>query len=294
MGLILFAVFLGAAAPAAAQLEENLASYRDETAEGYLRPLAEAFGQTLNSGFFTTAAVPRAGFRARLEVHASSVFFGDSDRTFLATTGGNFIPEQSVEAPTVVGSEKSRTVTGDGGTEYIFPGGFDLGSFTLAVPQLTVGAVAGTEATVRWIAVDTGDADIGNISLLGFGVRHSISQYLQVAPFSLTASVFYQEFTVGDDDLLDAKGVSLGVQGSRSFGAIEAFASLALDSFDLTAEYTVNEGEEDEERLSVDVDAGWTPHAAVGVGVGFGVVHLHLAGSLSDRVGISGGIGLGL
>ena len=64
-----------AVAPAAAQLEDNLASYTDETAEGYLKPLAEAFGQTLNTGFFTSAAIPRDGFRVRLEVHAMSVFF---------------------------------------------------------------------------------------------------------------------------------------------------------------------------------------------------------------------------
>ena len=48
------------------------------------------------------------------------------------------------------------------------------------------------------IAVDTGDAEFGDIGLLGFGVRHSISQYMENAPVSLAASVFYQKLKVGD------------------------------------------------------------------------------------------------
>jgi|GEM_PF-219058 len=279
--------------PALAQLEDNLSSYTDQTAEGYLRPLSEAFGQSLNTGFFSSATIPREGFRVRLEVQAMSVFFKNGDDTFIASTGGNFSPEQEVKASTVVGPGDSKVVSGDGGTAFVFPGGFDLGSLSLAVPQLTVGSIAGTEATLRWIGVDTGDAELGDIDLFGLGVRHSLSQYFETLPVDLAASAFYQSLHVGANNLLDATAFSFGVQASREYGLLEPFASLTLDSFSMTSEYTVNEGQDNETRLKVDLGNELTPHVLAGVGLHLSLVHLHVAGNVADRVGVSGGMAIG-
>ena len=295
VGFAMILVFLASVPQAAkAQLEENLSSFTDETAQGYLKPLAEAFGQSLNTGFFTTASIPVTGFRVRLEVQAMSVFFSDSDDTFMGTTGGDFSPATEIEANTVVGPSNSVLVEGDGGTAYLFPGGFDLSSFTLAVPQLTIGSYMGTEATVRWIAVDTGDAEFGDIDLLGLGLRHNVSQYFTELPVDLAASAFYQTLNVGDDDLIDASAFSFGIQASKNFGILEPFGSLNLDSFSMTSEYTTNAGAADEESIKVDFDNELDLHLLLGVGAHLGLLHVHVAGHISDRVGISGGLAFGL
>jgi hypothetical protein len=281
-----------AAAPALAQLEDNLSAYTDETAKGYLKPLQEAFGQALNSNFYTTAHIPRTGLRLRVEVRAMSVMFKNSDDRFRATTGGDFQPQQTVDAPTVVGPEQSVSVSGDGGTEFVFPGGFDLSSFTIAVPQITVGSFAGTEASLRWIAFDTGDAEIGNISLFGIGARHSLSQYLIAPPVDLAAGVYYQKLNVGDD-LLKANSFTVGVQASRDFANFTPYGGLSLDTFALEANYTATAGAEDRD-IHLDFGSKSSLHLSAGVGVNLGVVHLNVGGDISDRVGVNAGLAVGL
>ena len=278
-------------APAGAQLEDNLGAYTDDTAEGYLKPLQEAFGQSLNSNFFTTAAIPLTGFRARLEVRAMSVMFEDEDDFFDATTGGDFSPEQTVEAPTAVGPGGSVVVTGDGGTAYVFPGGFDLKSFTIGVPQLTIGGVAGTEAMIRWIAVDLGDSDFGELSLLGLGLRHSISQYMPAAPLDLAVAGYYQSFKIGDD-FIDSKATSIGLQASKSLGVLVPYGGVAYDMSSMTVQYTATSGAEERE-VELDMDSESTFHLTLGVGAQLGVVHLNASGELAQRMGFSVGAGIG-
>jgi len=287
---VLATVLLAGASPVSAQLEDNLSAYSDP--EGYLKPLQEAFGQALNSNLFTTAAIPRQGLTARLEIKAMSVFFGDSDKTFTATTGGDFTPVQEVEAPTVVGSEQSVAVSGDGGTQYVFPGGFDLSSLTVGVPQLTVGGIMGSEVAVRYIAFDTGDAEIGDINLFGIGARHSISQYLVGFPVDLAAGLYYQTFKLGDD-LIDAKAFTIGAQASRSFGPLIAYGGLSYDTFSMDAQYTDKSGTESLE-VDVSLDSANTLHLTAGAALSLGgIVHLNLGADIANMTGVAAGLGFG-
>lgn len=279
------------AGPAFAQLEDNLGALDDETAAGYLQPLQSAFGQALNSNWSSHASIGKNQIHAKVEVRAMSVFFKNDDDLFRATTGGDFTPGQQIDAPTVVGPEESVTVTGDGGTSYTFPGGFNLGSLTIGVPQLTVGGYYGTEATVRWIAVDTGDAELGDLSLFGVGVRHSISQYFPTMPVDLAGGVFYQTFKLGDN-LIESDAVSVGVQASRTFGVFTPYGSVSFDSFSMTADYTSDDGAQSRE-VHLELDTANHLHLAVGAGVGLGPVQLNLGGDLSKRVGVSGGLAVG-
>jgi hypothetical protein len=291
VALLAVAVAVMYGTPAGAQLEDNLGAYTDDTAKGYLKPLQEAFGQALNSNFFTTAAIPLSGFRARLEVRAMSVMFKDEDDFFNATTGGDFAPEQTVEAPTAVGPGESVVVPGDGGTAYVFPGGFDLKSFTLGVPQLTIGGVAGTEAMVRWVAVDLGDSDFGKLSLLGLGLRHSLSQHLAAPPLDLAVAGYYQTFSVGDD-FIDSKAYSVGLQASKNFGMLVPYGGLAYDMSSMTVQYTATSGAEDRE-VELDMDSDSTLHLTLGLGLQLGVLHLNASGELAKRTGFSAGVGFG-
>ncbi|TFG87035.1 MAG: hypothetical protein E4H17_03680, partial [Gemmatimonadales bacterium] len=81
-----------AAAPALAQIEDQLSAYTGSNATGYLQPLADALGASLNDGAFASARIPRAGLRVALEVRLMGVYFGDDDRTFRASPEGGFLP----------------------------------------------------------------------------------------------------------------------------------------------------------------------------------------------------------
>lgn len=278
--------------PASAQLEDNLSAYLGANAEGYLKPLQEAFGQALNSNFFTTAAIPAHGLHLRVDVKAMSVLFNDTDDTFRATTAGGFSPAQTVDASTVVGPTDAVTVSGDGGTQYVFPGGFDLSSFTVAVPQLTVGTGAGTEAVLRYFSINTGDSEIGDVSFVGIGLRHSVSQYLPLPPVDLAASIVYQNLSVGED-LLDATAWSFGVQGSRGLGMITPYAGLSYDRMSMQAKYTATVGAESQ-PVDLDLESAGSLHATLGLEWSLGPIHINLAGDLAQRSGVSAGVGVGL
>jgi hypothetical protein len=293
-GFGLLAILLTAlvlAPPASAQLEDNLGAYTDETAEGYLKPLQEAFGQALNSNFFTNAAIPKVGYHARFEIRAMSVFFGSGDETFRAAAGGDFASQEEVDAPTVVGPTESVSVTDQGtGTTYVFPGGFDLSSLTIGVPQLTISAYA-TEAVLRWIAVDTGDAEIGDVKLFGLGVRHNVSQYFTNFPLDLAGAFYYQTFKLGDD-LIDARSISFGLQGSKSFSVLRPFGGISFDTSSMDATYTSNTTGDDTE-VTLQMDSERSLHLTAGAALDFGPVEVHLAGELAQRFGVSAGLGFG-
>ncbi|MBD3161386.1 MAG: hypothetical protein GF346_04200 [Candidatus Eisenbacteria bacterium] len=281
------------AGPAVAQIEGNLSSYTGQNAEGYLKPLQEGFGAALHSGIFRSAYIPVEGFHVNVEVKTMLVDFGDDDRTFDAETEAGFFPDDpgvtSYEAPTVIGDTTAVRVDGQSGTVAYFPGGFDVGSIGVAVPQITIGSFRGTQGIFRYIALDTGDAELGDLSLIGLGARHSISQYLQDSPVDLAAMVFWQNFKLGDD-LVDATALTLGVQASRQYSAFEPYLGIAYDSFGMTVDY---ESEAAAEKLSVDFETESNLHITAGLGINFSVVHLHGEISTSSQTSYAVGLSVG-
>lgn len=282
------------ALPAAAQIEDQIAAYTGANAEGYLNPLALAIGANLNSGLFHSAHIPEGGLHVHLETPVMAVIFSDDDATFTAVTEGWFSPETTIEAPTVVGSGDAVTVENIGeGTTFSFPGGFDLNSFTLTVPQLRIGSFRGTEAVIRYFGLDVGDAEVGDIGLFGFGLRHSISQYLgPVPPVDLAAGFMYQSFELGDE-LLDAKAFSIGVQASRKlpmgFVSLEPYAGLSFDTFSMDVKYDDTEGA----PIELSFESESTAHLTMGLHVSAALVSLYGEYSIANQNGFALGMAFG-
>jgi hypothetical protein len=234
-------LILLAASPISAQIEDQFSVYSEKNVTGYLQPLSDTFGSELNDGLFHSARISGTGLHISFEVRAMAVMFGDDDRTFSATTESGFTPEQTVTVPTIIGSSKAMIVNGDGGTSFVFPGGFDLNSFAIAVPQLRVGTLHGTEAMVRYFAFNTDNSELGNISLVGFGLRHSLSQYPGPHfPIDIAAGFFWQRFTLGDN-LISANALSIGLQASKrlsgGFVKLEPYAGISADMFSMNLSY---------------------------------------------------------
>jgi len=284
-------------APVHAQVEELLSSYTGANGVAYMDPLKDAIGTSLSDGLYTSGHVPRAGFHARLDVRAMVVKFDDDERTFRGVTEDYFPSEMSEEVPTVIGDTMSVRVTDPGtGASFLFPGGFDIDNFALAVPQLTVGGFMGTEATIRYIAVDVGDQgdnELGNLSLFGIGGRHSISQYFPGLPIDASAMFFYQRLQLGDDDLVVAQGESFGIQVSKRFPMIEPYGGFAIDTFDMDVNYKTDVSGQEEE-IDLDFDRETTPHVTAGVGLHFGFLHLNGEVNFASQTSFAAGLGLGL
>ena len=273
------------------QIEDNLSSYTGPNAEGYLGPLRDALGASLNSGLFMYAGVPQNGLHIRLDFRGMLVNFDDDDRTFHATTDA-FGEETTADVPTVIGNEDAVQVSdpnGSGAT-YTFPGGFDIDRFGLAVPQLTVGSIAGTEAIGRYVAVETGDNEIGDIKLLGLGLRHSLSSYIEL-PVDLAVTGFWQKLEIGDD-FIEATATTFGGQVGKHFGILGAYAGLSYDSIDMDVHYDTDlEGEEG--TVDVEFEKKSTGHLTLGATLSLGILHLNGELNQASNTSIAFGFGLG-
>jgi len=271
-------------------LETLLERYTGKNAPGYIQPLVTAFGANLNSGLFRSAKVPKSGLHLNFSLTGMISVFSDEQKVFTATTEGLFYPEQQVETSTIVGDGKGTTVTGTGGTQFTFPGGYDLESFGLAVPTVTIGSIAGTEASLRYISTNLGE-DIGKLSLLGIGVRHSISQYIPLFPLDVAAGVFYTKFDVAD--IIKTRLLSLHAEASRSFLLLEFYGGVALDYNSTDINYTFTALDTPTE-VSVSIKESGQFRALAGVAINLLMLHANIDYSVGYQNVISAGISLGL
>jgi hypothetical protein len=278
-GLAFVGLILSLGAPVSAQVENQLSAYTGANAKGYLQPLSDAIGTTLNTGFFRSAYLPVSGIQWGLEVLVMGLQFSGEDRMFDATTEGAFLPEQTVSAPTVVGQGDAILVSGANGTSYAFPGGFDLNSFGMLAPQLRISSFRGTEVVGRFALVKSGDAELGDILLWGIGGRHNISQYLgENFAVDISAGLIYQKFTAGQnsagDDLLDSDAFSLGANLSRrfpvGFATFEPYTALSYDTYSMTVQY---ESDLDGPQT---IDFGRTNTAHWAIGANFNLIYANV------------------
>jgi hypothetical protein len=187
----------------------------------------------------------------------------------VATTEGDFTPVQSTVVPTVIGSTDAVYVEGDAGTEFAFPGGFDVDNFPFAAPQLRVGSWHGTEAVFRYLIFDTGDVILGDLHLFGLGARHNVSQYLGDSfPADVAVAGLWQRTSLGTnengDDLIASDSYSVGLQASREFGNLTPYAGIALDWFSLDVDYVYSFFGEDE-TIALSFDDNADVHYTLGV-----------------------------
>jgi len=291
------------ALPAAGQIQDQLAAYTGANAEGYLQPLADAVGTSLNSGVFRSAYIPQEGFHFKFSMEVMSVFFSEDDETFDGVAEEGFQPldpDGIIDIPTVVGSTGSVIVEGIGGTSYAFPGGFDLNSFSFGVPQITIGSVKGTEMIFRYFALDISDTELGNFSLIGLGARHSISQYMgDDPPLDLAVGLMWHTFKLGENDegseLIAANALTFGIQASKRLGEgliyFEPYAGLSYDTSSVDVEYQ-SEATGDPLDISLDLESDPTARLTLGGSLNIGVWNLHTEYAFAGQSGFTFGTGI--
>ncbi|MGD9140482.1 MAG: hypothetical protein PVJ42_02990 [bacterium] len=271
-GVLFLALLLPALPSGASELEDNLSVYSEKNATAYMQPLGDLIGTDLNSGLFRSARIPESGFRLSFEIPAMMTKVSNDDRTFRATTEQGFFPEQTVDAPTVVGPGEAVIVDGVGDTQFAFPGGLSLNSVPLAMIQVRIGRLYGTEAIFRYISADVSDEELAKVKLFGLGLQHSISQYLErQLPLDLSAGFFWQSYKIGENqsgsDLIKGGAFTIGAQGSRQFGTemiyIEPYGGLALDTHSMEVSYE-SEASGEVEDVTLNLERSTNLHLTIG------------------------------
>lgn len=239
-------------AHAQSSLETVLQQYSGATIEGYIKPLAEVLIANLSSGYVTGAG-HKKGFTFGLELVGVAAKVDDALRLYDAATPNGFDPA-TINTPTVFGGTAQAVPHNSiPGLSYRGSDGLlDIDYFLTPAPQLRLGGFMGTEVVVRWASsaiIPLEDEDFPDITLLGFGVQHSISQYFPDLLFDVAVGGSYNSFKFGD--IVDVSGLSFGLHAGKDFGMVGLFAGLASEGGSMKLKYT---SEDPDAPGAVDLD----------------------------------------
>lgn len=287
-GIVLTLCLTVAAGARAQELEQKLSNFTETNAPGFLQPLADAFGANLNSALYHSAKIKTFGLNVYVGFETVAALISDDQKTFMAKTEPPFSPQLEVRAPTVFGSEDGVTITGAGGSQISFPGGFDMSVLPVAVLQVYVGSFLGTEAMGRFLQFNLGE-DLGDLNLIGFGVRHSISQYIPLLPVNIAASAFRQHFELGD--IINADATLLGIQASLGAGPLEIYSGVAYEKVDLDIAYEFGVGTA-QRRIEFELESENSSRITLGASFTLAIINLHADYNFGAQDVISLGAGL--
>jgi hypothetical protein len=278
-----------------AQIEDAVKQLTSDNAKGYLQPFVTAFGANMNSGLYHSADISDMGLTIKFDLIAMGTLIGDEEKTYKAVPPLPF-DQSAVNTATIfggTGTVVTKTVGADF-IEYQFQNGqFKTTLYPLAVPQLTIGDVFGTQAVIRYIPIPE-IKDFPKTTLFGIGVRHSVSQYIPVIPVDVAGSVFYQSLKIGD--MFTAKSFNVGAQVSKSFAVVTLYGGLQYESssMDVSYDYSGKFGLPTGTPVKLTMDGDNTFRATIGLGLNLAILHFYADANFGSVTVISGGLGFGL
>ena len=185
----------------------NAATDAKALIEAYISPLGNSLAAGLNNGWYNTARPHKLG-GFDLTFTANFVLINDEVKTFNIddVVEGNYFSGQST--PTILGSSDANAdVDIDGTTVFKMPNGLDIPTIPVPVLQVGIGLIKGTEIDIRYVP-ETKFGKAGQVSILGFGIKHDLLQWLPIVdkiPVDLAIQAGYTKVDT-DIELIDANG----------------------------------------------------------------------------------------
>jgi hypothetical protein len=280
-GVLAFIVVLSFVGSASAQdLSGILSKVGSQYAQGYLTPAANAFGVDLNSGLFHSAGMSGIlpfGLHLYVGVQVPAAIVPSSDQTFSMSYLDTVTFQRSIgsstfdiqvpatftvnNAPTVFGDknttgqatfnvQKDTTITMSGvsrtfaldssATIPTIPGWTKLSIAPLPIPQVGVGSIFGTDILIRYLP-KIKIMNYGSVQLFGFGVRHSLSQYIPLIPVDIAVQLGWQNFSIYDSsgaNVLKESAFAANVEVSKTLAIVTVYAGLQAESSSMDVNYS--------------------------------------------------------
>jgi hypothetical protein len=233
-------------------LGNQLSKVASQNAVNYLAPLLSAWGADLNSGLYHSADLHDIlGFDAGVKIGA--VMVKDEDRVFdlvlpdqikfggITLNAGVDYDKVVSGSPTALGEPNGKVVTVKstsafvplrGQTIFTTPKGFNMKFASLLMPQAAVGLPFGLEVIGRFVPNTTLPDNAGKVNFIGFGIRHSIDQYIPLCPVDVSIHFMTQKLTVSDMNdhkILGASGIAYGVEVSKSLALLTVYGGYQIE-----------------------------------------------------------------
>ncbi|MBI1805541.1 MAG: hypothetical protein HYR76_00655 [Ignavibacteria bacterium] len=282
------------APPARAQnpFEDAVKQISSDNARGYLQPFVNAVGANLNSGLYHSAQIGDVGLALRFDIIGMGTLIGDAEKTYNAIAPQPF-DQTPVQTATVYGGIGTTVHGPVPGIDYHFQNGEVKTSIVLlAVPQLTIGNVFGTQAIVRYIPIPQ-IGDFPKVNLFGIGAHHNVSRYLPASPVDLAVGLFYQKINIGDT--FDAKTVNFGAEVSKSFSVATLYGGMQYESATMNVTYVyTGPGSTPNTKFSFDMDSENKFRMTGGLSLNLVILNLSADINVGKVTVISGALGFGL
>ena len=277
---------------AQSDLENVIKQQSPQIVTGYIQPLVDMFGANMNAGFYHSANIPVSGFSIGFDLIAMGSVVQDAQRKYVANTPTGFDPG-TFETATIFGG-KGTTVSDKTITGLQFRGSdgiINTSMFPLAVPQLRIGSLYGTEVLLRFAIIpEMNDGAIPVTKLWGVGANHSLSQYIPNSPLDIAAGFFYDSFTMGD--IINFKGMTANLHASKSIKILILYGGVAWESSKMNLTYNSSDTSVREE-VNLDLTGSNKFRFTMGVGVSLGILKIFADANFGSVTHYSGGIGFG-
>jgi len=284
--------FAGTGATAQTALEKALEQYNAETVSGYIQPVADLFGADMHAGYYHNAWIAPSGFSLGFDIIVMGSVVQDAQKYYTANAPPGFTPATFKTATIFGGKGTSILNSLITGLEYKGSDGIvNTSIFPLAVPQLRIGSLYGSDLTLRFITIPSiGDNKFPVITLWGIGVRHSISQYIYECPVDLAAGVYFNSFTIGD--LMNFKGFAVNAQASKSIKILILYGGIAYESSKMNLKYSSTDPTATK-GVDITLDGSNKFRFTVGVGLNLGILKVFADANFGSVTNYSAGIGFG-
>jgi hypothetical protein len=280
-------------ATAQTDLESALKQYSATSVAGYIQPVADLFGADMHAGYYHNAWIPKTGFSLGFDIIVMGSIVDDAQKYYTAYAPTGFTPTSFKTATIFGGKGTSVSNSSIAGLEYKGSDGIiNTSIFPLAVPQIRIGSLYGSDLTFRFITIpNIGDNKFPKITLWGAGLRHSISQYIPDCPLDIAAGVYYNSFKIGD--VMNFKGVAFNAQASKAVKIIILYGGIAYESSKMDLTYSTTDPTASSNNVDVTLDGSNKFRATVGVGLSLGIFKVFADANFGSVTNYSAGIGFG-
>lgn len=293
-GVVVTAILLACSTVGRSQsLEERLKQFGQDFGKGYCSPFVDAFGASLNSGWYHSANTDD-GLDLFIGAQVMLMPVPDESKVFSIASPYNGTV-QSI--PTIFGEKTSVPISGtpSGTTPDKYPEGVDVKWTPMVVPHLSIGNIYGTRIMLRWIP-EVNIADYGKFSFFGMGVQHGLNRYIPALPLDVSAMIAFQNLNVGD--LITSKALTFGAQASKTLSILTVYGGLAYESSSMTFSYTadipdINTGTTIPTKVDFDLSGTNTVRATIGLSLSLAILKISADYSLASQPVASLGVGLG-
>ena len=223
-----------------------------QNGEQTLQPYADAVSADMNSGWFHTAKV-NDGFNIYLGIKATGTYIN----------GDN---------PVVADANKTLNI------------------MPMAIPQLNIGSVWGTEVSVRYLPQIT-IGKYGSVDTWGIGIKHGITSHFKNFPVDAAVQFSYQTIKINDSkdiNLVDASSFATSLQVSKQLSVFTFYTGLQYESTKIDVNVNYNET-----SVNMNFDNQNKIRGVFGLNIKLGPVNLNGDYSIGKTNSISAGFGLG-